>query len=129
MIIGNPDLILALRQIPVSRISVADAFLRSGIGTFPANYIKNNTKTRSKQPCVRHVSKPSHTQTASHPLVWCTAEGQTVRCLNVQETAIIMGFPLDWMLPTTSRAAIRAIGNAVPPPLAAAIMSAAKQCW
>jgi len=129
IIIGNPDLVLALRQIPVSRVSVADAFRRCGIGDLPADYIKNNSKTRTRQPCVRHISQPCHTQTASHPLIWCTSEGQTVRCLNVQETAIIMGFPLDWMLPTTSRAAIKAIGNAVPPPLAAAIMSAAKQCW
>jgi len=129
LIAGNPTLIRTLRQIPVSRVSVADAFRRTGTVTLPAEYIKNNTRTSANRPCVRSVSKQCHTQTASHPLIWCTAEGDTVRCLNVRETAIIMGFPLDWMLPTSSRAAIRAIGNAVPPPLAAAIMSAAVQCF
>ena len=86
---------------------MADAFRRCGIGDLPADYIKNNSKTRTRQPCLRHISQPCHTQTASHPLIWCTSEGQTVRCLYVQKTAKIMGFPLDWMLPTTSRAAIK----------------------
>ena len=43
----------------------------------------------------------------------------------VRETAIIMGFPEDWLLPTSTRAAIKALGNAVPPPLSHAIMRAA----
>jgi site-specific DNA-cytosine methylase len=128
IIAGDIGLIHALRQIPVSRVSVADAFRRAGLETLPADFIKNNTKTRANRPCLRHVSAQCHTQTASHPLVWCTADGATVRCLNVRETAIIMGFPEDWLLPTSTRAAIKAIGNAVPPPLAAAIMSAALSC-
>lgn len=128
IIAGNPDLVHQLRQIPVCRISVSDAFRMAGVERLPAEFIKNNTKTRSGRPCVRHVSKACHTQTASHPLMWCTADGQTIRCLNVQETAIIMGFPAEWMLPTSSRAAIQALGNAVPPSLGNAIMRAAKTC-
>ena len=126
IIVGNLRLIHNLREIPVTRVSVADAFRSSGLTVPPADYIKNNTRTRANKPCLRHVSQSSHTQTASHPLMWCTKSGETVRCLNVQETALIMGFPSDWMLPKTSRAAIKAIGNAVPPPLAAAIMYAAR---
>mgnify|MGYP001351802589 CR=1 FL=1 len=124
IIVANPGLVRELRQIPVCRVSVADAFSRAGT-RLPADYIKNNTKTRGGQPCVRHTSKQCHTQTASHPLVWCAANGKTLRCLSVRETAIIMGFPNDWMLPSSSRAGIRALGNAVPPPLSAAIMVAA----
>lgn len=128
IIVGNPGLVHHLRQVPVGRISVSNAFRLAGVERLPAEFIKNNTKTRSGRPCVRHVSKACHTQTASHPLMWCTADGQTVRCLNVQETAIIMGFPAEWMLPTSSRAAIKALGNAVPPSLSHAIMRAAKAC-
>lgn len=127
IIAGNPGMIRELRQIPVSRVSVVDAFRRAGIEP-AAEYIKNNTKTRKKQPCIRPNSTQCHTQTASHPLIWCTAEGVTVRCLNVRETAIIMGFPEHWLLPKSSRAAIKALGNAVPPSLSHAIMRAAKTC-
>lgn len=125
IIVGNSDLVSKLRQVPVRRVSVSDAFRMAKVDSLPAEYIKNNTKTRARRPCVRHVSKQCHTQTASHPLVWCTEDGHTVRCLNVEETAIVMGFPRDWILPTSSRAAIKALGNAVPPPLAAAMMFAA----
>ena len=127
IIAGNHGMIRKLRQIPVSRVSVVDAFRRAGIEP-PAEYIKNNTKTRGKRPCIRPISTQCHTQTASHPLIWCTAEGATVRCLNVRETAIIMGFPEHWLLPKSSRAAIKALGNAVPPSLSHAIMRAAKAC-
>ena len=36
-----------------------------------------------------------------------------------------MGFPTDWKLPLGSRAGLRAAGNAVPPPMARAVMSCA----
>ena len=36
-----------------------------------------------------------------------------------------MGFAREWALPSGSRAGLRAVGNAVPPPLAAAVMRAA----
>ena len=36
-----------------------------------------------------------------------------------------MGFPPDWKLPLGSRAGLRAVGNAVPPPLAKAVMTCA----
>lgn len=37
---------------------------------------------------------------------------------------MLMGFPASWQLPKGSRAVQRCIGNAVPPPLAAAIVRA-----
>ena len=66
-----------------------------------------------------------HFVTASHPLIWCTRAGAPVRCLTVAESAALMGFPPDWKLPLGSRAGLRAVGNAVPPPLARAVMSCA----
>ena len=48
-----------------------------------------------------------------------------MRCLTVAESARLMGFPPGWQLPLGSRNGIRAVGNAVPVPLAAAIMRAA----
>jgi hypothetical protein len=58
----------------------------------------------------------------SHPLIWCTRAGATVRCLTVAESAALMGFPPNWKLPLGSRAGLRAVGNAVTPPLARAVM-------
>ena len=128
-IIAGPNLLVqTLRQTPVSRVSVEEAFKRVGIESLPAQHIKNNSLTLKKKPCIRHVGKACHTQTASHPLMWCTEDGKTVRCLTVRETALIMGFPEDWMLPSSSRAGIQALGNSVPPPLSKAILSSAMAC-
>ena len=71
------------------------------------------------------MRQPSFCVTASHPLTWCDRAGATVRCLTVAESACLMGFPSGWQLPAGSRAGTRAVGNAVPVPLAAAIMRAA----
>jgi hypothetical protein len=48
-----------------------------------------------------------------------------VRCLTVTESACLVGIHTDWVLPRGSYAGIKAVGNCVPPPLAAAIMRAA----
>ena len=124
LIAGPPELIRRLRETPVVRTSVSDAFKRAGVD-LPAEYIKNGTRTRGGKPCIRSVMGPAHTVTASHPLTWCESDGKTVRCLTVRETAILQGFPSDWLLPTGSRAGISALGNAVIPVVAEAIMRAA----
>lgn len=124
LIAGPPSMIRALKQTPVQRVSVAEAFKRAGI-TPPAQYIRNNSRSRNGGTHRRSIQGPCHTVTASHPLTWCDGDGTTVRCLNVAETAVIQGFPSGWILPKGSRAGIRALGNAIPPPLAEAIMRAA----
>lgn len=124
LIAGPPALIHRLRETPAHRVSVAEAFRAAGIA-LPASYIKNNTRSRNGCPCIRSVHGPAHTATASHPLTWCKSDGTTVRCLTVAESAVIQGFPSHWLLPYGSRAGIRAVGNAIPPPLGAAIMKAA----
>lgn len=123
MIIGNSSMIKNLKQTPVRRVSVEEAFQKEGMQV-PFKFVKNNTRTKKGDSCVRPVTGPSHTQTASHPLTWCKENGETERCLTVEETRILMGFPAHWVIPKESRIGIRAIGNAVPPPLAYAIMSA-----
>ena len=124
LIIGNSQLIQALLQTPPLQISVEEAFTNAGMEV-PARYIRNNTRTKKRKLCVRSVLGPAHTQTASHPLTWCNEHGETVRCLTIKETAIIMGFPEHWQLPVKSRDAIKALGNSVPPGLSKAIMAAA----
>lgn len=124
IIAGRPSLVQRLREMPSRRVSLEDAFATAGL-PIVAGYIRNNSKTVQGAYCPRPVSSQCHTQTASHPLVWCDARGTTVRCLSVEETAVVQGFPAGWTLPRTSREAIAALGNAVPPPLAAAVVLAA----
>ena len=108
----------------MQRLSVAEACPASGL-PLPAEYIKSNASHRHGTPFVRSTQQPAFTVTASHPLIWCTRTGATVRCLTVAESAALMGFPPDWKLPLGSRAGLRAVGNAVPPPLARAVMTCA----
>ena len=124
LIAGPPRMIALLRELPVRRCSVADAFAARGM-ELPAQYIKNATRRRNGRACMRSVHGPAHCQTASHPLTWCTADGSTVRCLTVRETAVLQDFPDEWMLPRGSRDGIHALGNAVIPAVGEAIMKCA----
>ena len=123
-IASTPAVIKALKELPVVRVSVADALATAGL-PLPADHLKSNTTNRNGTPCMRSVQQPAFTVTASHPLIWCTRAGATVRCLTVVESAALMGFPSDWALPSGSRAGLRAVGNAVPPQLAKAVMACA----
>ena len=123
-IASTPAVIKALKELPVVRVSVAEALAAAGL-PLPADHIKSNTTNRNGTPCMRSVQQPAFAVTASHPLIWCTRAGATVRCLTVVESAALMGFPTDWKLPVGSRAGLRAVGNAVPPPLARAVMACA----
>ena len=124
LIASTPAVIRALKEMPVQRVSVADALAAAAL-PLPADYIKSNTSNRNGTPCMRSTQQPAFTVTASHPLIWCTRAGATVRCLSVAESAALLGFPPDWKLPLGSRAGLRAVGNAVPPPLARAVMACA----
>tara|TARA_B110000046_G_scaffold182696_1_gene217248 strand:- start:3681 stop:4403 length:723 start_codon:yes stop_codon:yes gene_type:complete len=88
--------------------TVTDAMAAAHL-PLPAPCLKNGTRTREKRPCVRSAHGMAHTQTASHPLTWCDADGVTVRCLTVRETAVLMGFREDWLLPSSYVNAIRAL--------------------
>ena len=59
--------------------------------------------------------------------MWCDAHGITLRCMNAEEMAMLMGFPHDWHFPKQQRLAQQSIGNAVPPPIARRIVRAAQK--
>ena len=124
LVASTPAVIRALKEMPVQRVSVADALAAAGL-PLPADHFKSNTSNRDGTPCMRSTQQPAFAVTASHPLIWCTRVGLTVRCLTVVESAAVMGFPPTWKLPLGSRAGLRGVGNAVPPPLARAVMACA----
>ena len=124
LIASTPALIRRLEEMPVKRVSTTDAFAAADL-PLPADFLRSNTKKRDRSACVRSVQEQAFTVTASHPLTWCDRSGVTRRCLNVKESACLMGFRSDWMLPTGQRTGQRAVGNSVPVQLSTAIMRAA----
>ena len=86
LIASTPAVIQRLKEMPVTRVSVAEAFAAAGL-PLPAKFLKSNTTNRDGSPCVRSVQQPAFTVTASHPLVWCSRAGVTKRCLTVASAA------------------------------------------
>jgi len=128
LVAGPPRLIRMLQGIPCTRrVSVRDAFRHAGIDDVPAPYCKNQTRstTGSGAPTMRSVETQSFTVCAGHGLSWCHADGKTVRVMTARDSSILMGFPATWELPKQSRAAQRAVGNAVCVCLSKAIVLAA----
>ena len=125
LIAGPPKLIRMLQGIPCARrVSVRDAFSRAG-EELPAGYCKNQTRSQSGGPTMRPVETQSFTVCAGHALTWCDAGGGTVRVMTARDSAMLMGFPTTWALPKGSRAAQRAVGNAMCVALSKAIVLAA----
>ena len=125
LIAGPPKLIRMLQGIPCARrVSVRDAFSRAG-EELPAGYCKNQTRSQSGGPTMRPVETQSFTVCAGHALTWCDARGGTVRVMTARDSATLMGFPSTWALPKGSRAAQRAVGNAMCVALSKAIVLAA----
>ena len=86
LVASTPAVVRRLKAMPVTRVSVAEAFAAAGL-PLPAKFLKSNTTNRDGSPCVRSVQQPAFTVTASHPLVWCSRAGVTKRCLTVASAA------------------------------------------
>ena len=125
LIAGPPELLRVLQQMPVARrVSVREAFAARGLEP-PATHFKNQTRSRDGVPCMRSVEEAAFTVCASHALTWCDASGRTVRVMTARESAVLMGIPSRWRLPSRSRDAARAVGNALSVEMARAIVEAA----
>jgi len=105
-------------------VSVREAFAEQG-QTVPAPCFKNQTRGRDGLPCRRSVEEQAFTVCASHALTWAERDGRTVKVMTARDSAVLMGFGTSWRLPKGSRAAQRAVGNALCVSMAKAIMQAA----
>ena len=126
LIAGPPRLIRMLQAIPCARhVSIRDAFEKVGM-ELPAPRCKNQTRSQAGgEPTMRNVETQSFTVCSGHALTWCDTVGKTVRVMTARESAYLMGFPSTWTLPHGSRAAQRAVGNAMCVSLSSAIMRSA----
>ncbi|GAB5387149.1 MAG: DNA cytosine methyltransferase [Alphaproteobacteria bacterium] len=68
----------------------------------------------------RCISRPIGTITTRDR--WALIDGPRMRMLSVNEARAAMGFPASYRLPENKRLAMHMLGNAVPPPLAAAVI-------
>jgi len=123
LIVSSPSIIKRLKEFPVHRTSVQAAFQKAKMH-LPADYIKGHCRKRTGEPCIRPCSQTAPTLVASHPLVWCTREGVTIRCLSPLESKLLLGVPMSWEIPNGQRNGIKAVGNALSPGLAECIMAA-----
>ena len=73
LIASTPEVIKKVKEQPVRRVSVADAFAAAEL-PLPAEFLKSNTTNRDGSAAVRSVQQPAFTVTASHPLMWCTRD-------------------------------------------------------
>ena len=125
LIAGPPALIKLLQEMPSSRrVSVREAFAERGLQV-PAPCFKNQTRGRDGLPCRRSVEGQAFTVCASHALTWVERDGCTVKVMTARDSAVLMGFGATWRLPKGSRAAQRAVGNALCVSMAKAIVQAA----
>ena len=126
LVAAPPRVIRSLQEMPSARrAAVREAFEEHGIEV-RASHFKNQTRNRDGTACVRSVMEQAFTVCASHALTWCDREGKTVRVMTAAESAVLMGFPPEWRLPSGSRNAQRAVGNAMCTHLSRAIMQAAQ---
>lgn len=125
LIAAPPGLIKLLLEMPSTRrLSVRDAFSNQGLPV-PASHFKNQTHGRDGTPCIRSIEEPSFTVCASHALTWCDRSGKTARVMKAHDSAVLMGFAAEWRLPSGSRNAQRAVGNAMCVEMSKAIMEGA----
>ena len=126
LIAGPPRMIRILQAIPCARhVSIRASFEKVG-AEVPAPRCKNQTRSQAGgEPTMRNVETQSFTVCAGHALTWCDTVGKTVRVMTARESAYLMGFPSAWTLPHGSRAAQRAVGNAMCVSLSSAIMRSA----
>ena len=102
----------AVGRHPTSSTAALDALARHGLAPpHGATHIRNaNTDTQKHRP----ITGRSFTIIASHPLVW-TDGRETVRCISVEESAALVGFPPAWKPNANKKFGMRGVGNAVAP--------------
>ena len=123
LIAGPPGIVRRLGEMAAAEsIGVSRAFELAG-WALPAQFTSNGNKYQNKL-VVRGVNEPAHTITATHNLVFCDGNGVRVRCVRPAESAILVGLPCSWRLPTRSKAAQRAAGNVISPHMSRAIATA-----
>lgn len=129
LVVGPPALIQSLKERGrAGRVSMRAAFDAHRLSVPEGAVATTISRSRDgPQNRARRLDNVGFTVTASHPMTWVDEGGASLGCLSWRHGAALMGFPTEWSFPHTSRAAQRAVGNAIPPPLAKAIMEAAME--
>ena len=127
LIAGDPGTMRAMLEHPARRTSIRDALRASGLAAPEGAVAVGVSRGQEKSSKRRRLSDVAPCVTASHPHTWYDAQGGSLGCLSAEHSAALMGFDVAWALPKNRRAAQRAVGNAIPVPLAAAMARAARR--
>tara|TARA_B100000767_G_scaffold3994_1_gene3773 strand:+ start:287 stop:1387 length:1101 start_codon:yes stop_codon:yes gene_type:complete len=128
LIVGDVATIRALVRQPRSRASIDAAFRANGLAV-PAGTVSVSVSRGAKVVAAgkrRCLTDIAPTICASTPLIFTDQEGKSLGCLSPRHSAALMGFGREWQLPTNSREAQRAVGNAIPIPLSRCMARAVK---
>lgn len=121
LIIGSAPLLAEMKARTATTYTSPGEALRAA-GLEPASsFYRNGNVTCTP----RSVARPAFTVTAGHPLVFCNADRSLVRCMTPRESAVLVGLPSRWELPTKKAAAQRAAGNVISPFLSKVIVECA----
>lgn len=128
LIVGPPLFIQFLKERGCTeRVSMRSAFSKHNLSVPDGAVSTTISRGRgSAQNRARRLDNVGFTITASHPMTWLDENEHSLGCLSWRHSAALMGFPMDWTFPKSCRAAQRAVGNAIPPPLAKAMMEAVR---
>ena len=134
VIAGTPHIIRRFQGLrnPAKSVAVADVLLLPVPGArvkgSTANYSAATKPGRVNRvvPKIRRcrcASKPSLTVIGvGHNLVWCDANGDTLRQLSVEENAVLQGFPPNYIFNEMRTLAQVEVGDAFPPLIAKLLM-------
>lgn len=124
LFVTSPPAANAMREsVPRTTVTVREA-MRAHDLPLPSEHVSNGNRSTNGGLVSKQIDGVAHTLTASHCLSWCTEEGVLVRGLRKAESACLMAFPKGFLLPERAGAALKAIGNSIPPPMAAAVTRA-----
>jgi site-specific DNA-cytosine methylase len=115
LIASSPQIVKLMRtESTVGLVSVRAAMEAHSL-PLPSAFISQGNKSNGVFSR-RTIDTTSPTLTSSHALSWVTEGGELVRCLNKVESAALLGFAPNFVLPKGNRDAIKALGNVVAPP-------------
>lgn len=106
-------------KVPATRARVANG--RAAFGDrFVFPYYSSGSGTTG-----RSLARPIGTLTTRAR--WAVADGARMRMVSVPEAGAFMGFPAGYAMPAAASQAHHLLGNAMPPPLACAVLTALRQ--
>ena len=127
LVAGPPAMIQRLKELTKTRRVTVEEALKGANLAVNSDSLRSMAQLRNSDgPCLRRVTQPSFT-VLTRPLKWHKGSEERGKTLSVAQMACLQSFPPSYHFPVLAKDAYRVIGNAVPPLLGLAILTAASQ--